>query len=503
MKKTSLFSANSVAVAVAALCASMPAFAQVEAKLTGRVHYDMRAIDSGLDKIADRDSASVGSNYELRRARIGFTGSLNKQIQFEGVANAVGSTTNIIDTAFINYGYNQAGQVRVGRFKQPFSLEENTSSNNIDFMERSYVNQITPGKKLGAMIHGANDAGFTYAASVYQNDFAELSNSDGAGTMGALRVTGDLAKLANLGEGKAVVHLGLGYDKGSYEQLASTSGNTSKVADTATRATIISFRDENRGLSNAYRLQMGGDVLPTTTIKQFVSQSSSSPFAVTTADAKLGGDYGALGNNVIIVDKTTQGLELAVAYGPFKVQAESADSKFNAKTTRYDGTSALAASAAALNSTVKTQYVALVYNITGEDFAKSYSKGAFGGIKPASEFMKDYGGVVGNGTGAWQVGYRYSKYAVTVDEAASLTSGSTTYTLTDGSTSSKSRYQNSPTANTSTYSLNWILNSNARVMFNYSRTKFGSAVELLDTDYGSLSTTKKEDIFSVRTQINF
>ena len=63
MKKTSLFSANSVAVAVAALCASMPAFAQVEAKVTGRVHFDMRAIDSGLDKIDDRDSASVGSNY--------------------------------------------------------------------------------------------------------------------------------------------------------------------------------------------------------------------------------------------------------------------------------------------------------------------------------------------------------------------------------------------------------------------------------------------------------
>ncbi len=494
MKKTSLFSANSVAVAVAALCASMPAMAQVEAKLTGRVHYDMRAIDSGLDKIDDRDSASVGSNYELRRARIGFTGSLNKQIQFEGVANAVGSSTNFIDTAFINYGYNQAGQVRVGRFKQPFSLEENTSSNNIDFMERSYVNQITPGKKLGAMIHGANDAGFTYAASMYQNDFAELSNSDGAGTMGALRVTGDLAKLAKMGEGKAVVHLGLGYDKGSYEQLASTSGNTSSAPSRDTRATIVSFRDENRGLSNAYRLQMGGDTLGSSTLALTSSTNST---------GKVGGGYGAVGNNVINVDKNTQGLELAVAYGPFKFQAESADSKFNANTTRYDGTT-LNTSAAELNSTVKTQYVALVYNITGEDFAKSYSKGAFGGIKPASEFMKDYGGVVGNGTGAWQVGYRYSKYAVTVDEAASLTSGTTTYTLTDGSGSTaKSRYQNSPTANTSTYSLNWILNSNARVMFNYSRTKFGSAVELLDTDYGSLSSTTKEDIISVRTQINF
>jgi len=472
MKKTSLFSANSVAVAVAALCASMPAMAQVEAKLTGRVHYDMRAINSGLDKIDDRDSASVGSNYELRRARIGFTGSLNKQIQFEGVANAVGSSTNFIDTAFINYGYNQAGQVRVGRFKQPFSLEENTSSNNIDFMERSYVNQITPGKKLGAMIHGANDAGFTYAASVYQNDFAELSNRDGAGTMGALRVTGDLAQLANLGEGKAVVHLGLGYDKGSYETLATTTGNTTKdpSSEVKTRATILSFRDENRGLSNAYRMQMyAGDI---------------------NAAART---YGATYDNVVNTDKTTNGVELAVAYGPFKFQGEMADSKFDATTIRTG--------AKELNAKVKTQYVALVYNITGEDFAKSYSKGAFGGIKPTSEFMKDYGGVVGNGTGAWQVGYRYSKYDVSLTQATTLKAGTISENTVTGDTNS--RYQNSPTANTSTYSLNWILNSNARVMFNYSQTKFGSPVEYLDTDANTTSKTSKENIFSVRTQINF
>jgi phosphate-selective porin len=316
---------------------------------------------------------------------------------------------------------------------------------------------------------------------VYQNDFAELSNSDGAGTIGALRVTGDLAKLAKLGEGKAVVHLGLGYDKGSYETLATTSGNTSSAAATITRATILSFRDENRGLSNAYRLQIGGDVI---------------------GDI---GSYNTVGNNAVNIDKTTQGLELAVAYGPFKFQAESADSKFDATTQRYKQTTAIGT--AELNADIKTQYVALLYNITGEDFAKSYSKGAFGGIKPTSEFMKDYGGVVGNGTGAWQVGYRYSKYAVTHEQTASsgkLADGSASSAVSSvlGNTGYGSRFQNSPTANTSTYSVNWILNSNARVMFNYSQTKFGSAVEYLDTDLNT-GTTKKEDIISVRTQINF
>jgi phosphate-selective porin len=119
-----------------------PAMAQVDAKVTGRVHFDTRAFDTDLTDSVDRDSASVGDNFELRRARIGINGSINKQINYELVGNAVGGTTNFIDTAFVNYGFNKSAQLRTGRFKQPFSLEEQTSSNNIGFMERSYGNQL-------------------------------------------------------------------------------------------------------------------------------------------------------------------------------------------------------------------------------------------------------------------------------------------------------------------------------------------------------------------------
>lgn len=473
MKKTSAFSPTRVSMAVAVVCVgiSMPAFAQMDTKMTGRVHFDARAIDSGLDQINDRDTASVASGYEIRRARIGFTGNYNKQIQYEGVANAVGSSTNIIDTAFVNYGYNSAANIRVGRFKQPFSLEENTSSNNIDFMERSYVNQITPGKKLGAMVHGVNDAGFTYAASIYQNDFNEVSNSDGASTMGALRLTTDLAKLGKLGDGSVVFHLGYGHDRGTYEVVPTSSGNTASSASTTTRATILSFRDENRGLSNAYRLQMAG-----------VSLSEA--------------DYNAASTETVDISKQTNGLELAFATGPFKIQGEAANSKFSATTVR--------SGAIPLDASVKTQYIQFLYNITGEDFAKSYSKGAFGGIKPSSEFMKDYGGVVGNGTGAWQVGYRYSLYDVSLTQAVNAISSTSPDTSTERKVTgdTNSRFQNSPTAKTHTFAVNWILNSNARIMFNYSTTTFGSSVEALDTNYNG-STTSKEDIFSIRTQFNF
>ena len=481
MKKTSTFSPTRVSMAVALVCVgiSIPAFAQMETKLTGRVHYDVRAIRNDLSNITDRDTATVGDNFELRRARIGFTGNYNKQIQFEGVANAVGSTTNIIDTAFINYGYNKEARVRVGRFKQPFSLEENQSSNNIDFMERSYVNQIIPGKKLGIMFHGANEQGITYGASIYQQDFNELTNQSPVGSQYAFRMTSNLAKLAKIGSESTVVHVGVGAVKGKYEQTAASSGDTSKIAVTSTRSTIVSFRDENRGLANAYRLQIGGDNNQTV-------------------------GYGITASGVVNIAQTMQGLELAGAQGPFKIQAELAHSNYNANTNRcdYATTSGVCTfyGSAQVTATIKTNYLSLLWNITGEDFSKTYANGTFGGVKPSSEFMKDYGGVVGNGTGAWQLGYRISSYDATVDQVTG-TSG-IDRAITDGSLNAQSRYQNSPTATTNTFALNWILNSNARVMFNYSSTKFGSSVEALDTTTDA-STTKRENIFSVRSQFNF
>jgi phosphate-selective porin OprO and OprP len=165
--------ATSVAVVILCLGASATAFAQVEAKVTGRVHFDARNFANDYNASADRDSASVGDSFEVRRARIGIAGTINKDISYEVVGNAVGGTTNFVDTAWGNYGFNKNAQVRVGRFKQPFSMEEQSSSNNVSFMERSYGNQMVPGKRLGAMMHGAPMKGLTYGVSVYQDGFNE------------------------------------------------------------------------------------------------------------------------------------------------------------------------------------------------------------------------------------------------------------------------------------------------------------------------------------------
>jgi phosphate-selective porin OprO/OprP len=476
---------TSAAVAILCLGASASAFAQVDAKVTGRVQFDARVIDNSFNVLADRDSASAADNFEVRRARIGVSGTINKDIAYEVVGNGVGGTTNWIDTAFINYGFNKKMQVRTGRFKQPFSLEEQTSSNNIDFMERSYGNQMVPGKRLGAMLHGEPMTGLTYGVSIYQDGFNEVTNQNSLGSKQAARLTLNMAQLNNIKD--TVLHVGMGYTGGDSQVTATSSSNTQETASVKTRATVVAFRSENRGMANVYRAQIGGDTL---------------------ASAQ----YGQSANNATTISQKMRGIELAGARGPFKVQMETFNSNYNASGIHETLASAGSATSRTLGVQVKASYLELMYNITGESWADAYKGGAFGGIKPKTNFMTDYGGVVGNGTGALQVGYRTSKFTSNLANTATCTGLTNTdcetaYTSTAGGALDYGRAQNGETATTNTYALNWILNSNARIMFNYAETKFGQSIILLDVNKTSAAyasgTTDSERVFSVRTQINF
>jgi phosphate-selective porin OprO and OprP len=130
--------------------------------LTGRMHLDARWNDAYVDGVGiDRDTQSLADQFELRRARLGVKGKFANDFKYEVVGNLPGTAT--IDVAFLDWAKFDAVQFRVGKFKQPFGLEQLTSSNNIALMERSYVDQTVPGKKLGDASLGAPKAGSTYA----------------------------------------------------------------------------------------------------------------------------------------------------------------------------------------------------------------------------------------------------------------------------------------------------------------------------------------------------
>ncbi|MFN0316150.1 MAG: porin [Burkholderiales bacterium] len=428
--------------------------------LTGRVHFDIRDYSHDMfDGSDDRDTASVANGFEMRRARIGFNGYVFKDLGFEVVANAVGSSANLIDTAWVNLGYVKPAQLRFGRFKQPFSLEELTSSNNIDFMERSYVNQVVPAKKLGAMVHGELTPGLTYGVSLFQEGFNQESANDGIQT--AARITGNIAQFA--GWNNAVLHLGIAGTKGHYQVRPAVSTQTTSGASGTTRATIIGFRSENRGLNNVYRAQINGTTLAT-----------AGQFA------------GALDEIGADVDKNLSGLEIAAAYGPFKLQMEYVNAGFDATHP--------AAAANTVAGDVKTQYMEAIWNITGEKWADAYRTGVFSGVRPLNNFNA--------GAGAWQLALRLSEY-----DASDVTVGNTT-----------ARQQNNNKAETLTLGVNWLLNPNARIMLNYAKTDFkgtcfsGSGnttsttacIKALDvTSPATQTAIDSETVVSLRAQVNF
>ena len=418
--------------------------------LTGMVHFDAHVIRSGLPRITDKDSASAADAFEFRRVRLGVNGTVFKDVDYEVIVNATGTDTNILDTGYLNFSAVKEAQVRVGRFRQPYSLEAMTKDNAIDFMERSYGDQLGPNKMLGVGVWGEPHKGLTYALAVSQAGFNEITNNDNIGGLGTGRATVNFGELNNL-DGQ-VIHLGASTHRGKYEVVPTTSTDTGTGPSTTTRATLLTYRTESRGLANAYRVQIGGVALGTAA-------------------------YGGAANDAASVNKTLNDLEFAYANGAFKFQSEASNQNL-------DATAATATNLSSYNSvnvTTSTIYYDLIYNLTGEKWSDNYKGGSFGVVKPNSNFKLGEGG-----TGAWQLALRVSSYKSSFTKAGD----------------SNSRQENSAGASTITYGVNWILNPSIAVKFNYATTTFDSPVNILSAT-PSGGPTSKENVFSARAQINF
>jgi len=430
-------------------------------RLTGRLNADFRWADNGFSLDAtssnDKDSASIADGFELRRARLGVAGFVFRDVSYELDANAVGSAPTV-NQAWVNFGWYQPIQFRLGRFKQPISLEQQASSNDIDFAERSYIDQFTPnaGRRNGAMLHGEPRKGLAYAASVYQEGFGEESRADGEGLRHAGRVTGNIAELASISD--TVLHFGAAMVGGGYQVRPTTGANTDIGATSATRATLLGFRTLNRGLGNIYRAQLGGE--PT------------------------GSEgYGLASETGVDIEQRIRNVELALARGAYKLQGEYA-------VAAYDATNPVGGQA--VRGDVQAWYVQALWNLTGESWAEAYRGGRFGPLKVRDPFRP------GGAWGAWQLGIRYSGY-----DASDLR-------VADAPGSGGSRVQSGGLATTDNgrvdsygIGLNWLPNSMTRIMLEWTRTDFGGETAPLDIGAVKGQGIRREDIVSVRSEFKF
>ncbi len=138
-------------------------------ELGGRLMVDAAYYDESLN--------DLGSGTELRRARLDLEGILFGDWGYEFGIDFAGSDADIKDAYFSYLGFDPLS-VQIGQFKEPFSLEELTSSRYISFMERALPNELAPGRHIGIGARRYWDS-WTAAAGVFGEAFDDDADDEG------------------------------------------------------------------------------------------------------------------------------------------------------------------------------------------------------------------------------------------------------------------------------------------------------------------------------------
>jgi len=152
--------------------------------------------------------------FEVHRARVGIEGEIFGHIQFSLERELTERETNEDATrrkpawkdVYLEVNYTDAAQVRVGKFKIPFGLDQTTGISNLDFVYRSLGSSyLAPARDVGVMVHGRFfDRGLNYWGGVFRQDGENARSSkiegaiegvpvrkiEGADETVAVRVTG-------------------------------------------------------------------------------------------------------------------------------------------------------------------------------------------------------------------------------------------------------------------------------------------------------------------------
>jgi phosphate-selective porin OprO/OprP len=226
-----------------------------EVQLGGRLHVDgsfFREEDEGL-----------GNNTAIRRLRAEISGRIWRDWSFSSGIEFGEDGEIELKSNYLSYEGFEWADLTIGKFKEPFSLEELSSSNDMTFMERAGVNVFTPGRTIGvgADAHGDH---WTAAAGVFGSE-EDLDHEEEIDESWAVTGRGTWAPFVEEGR---VLHLGAS----------------------------ASHRDFNSGAT----LDFGEDLEEGITDVDFL-------------------DTGTLDE----VDRLVRvGAELATVYGPFSFQAE-------------------------------------------------------------------------------------------------------------------------------------------------------------------------------------
>ncbi len=173
----------------------------------GRIHNDWtwQSGDEDLDPLVP-GTDSFEDGVKFRRARMHVEGKafehMNYKIEFDFTGGSASYREVYLATSLYEFS-----TIKVGHFKEPFGLEQLTSSNNITFIERSLPDVFIPAFNTGIALgnHFADERA-TWGLGIFRDtgEQGEFSDNSGYG------FTGRLTYLPLYKEkGEQVLHLGL------------------------------------------------------------------------------------------------------------------------------------------------------------------------------------------------------------------------------------------------------------------------------------------------------
>jgi len=169
---------------------------------------------SSLQPINPGASTNSLNNHgaEFRRARMQIDGTIFKDFEFMAEYDFAQNVITFDDVYLGLKNIPYIGRVRVGRQKEPLSLEELTSDRWTTFMERSLADCLTPGRNIGAVASNSElDGRMTWALG----GFEQTAASGSGFTISHYPDVNMTARVTGLPwyeeAGRKLLHLGVGY----------------------------------------------------------------------------------------------------------------------------------------------------------------------------------------------------------------------------------------------------------------------------------------------------
>jgi len=174
-------------------------------KLGGRVYNDWAFYSQ--DKESKQVIGDIPDGVEIRAARLYVAGTIYERVGFKGQYDFAGGKVGLKDVYIEIKSLPAVGNYKVGHFKEPFGLEENTSSKYNPFMERGLPAAFAPSRNVGMMLHDSELKGhrLTWALGV----FRDVGSSGKKSQDGDYDITGRITGLPYYEDkGKKLVHIG-------------------------------------------------------------------------------------------------------------------------------------------------------------------------------------------------------------------------------------------------------------------------------------------------------